>query len=158
MSLSVLSSHWGYLPVICLAMSFHLFPYSLCVSKSIASSSIVQFFLLTVGIKWLYHLSRHCLPVRADCLQSPLRFSAINVQSVTPNLSTNFFNPLSSYTITPPLPQYSSSVDSWPGKLNYNIIGRFLSQNPPNRTMNRNHSSRIEFFCKEEAIKTLKKE
>ena len=41
----------------------HLLPYFLCIKYNIISSSLDQEVLLTVGHKWLNHLSLHCFPI-----------------------------------------------------------------------------------------------
>ena len=62
----VVGAEWGkgYRPMKFREMSFHRLPCILWSSKSCSSSSLVQGFLLTAGLRWLYHRSRHCLPVR----------------------------------------------------------------------------------------------
>lgn len=83
-----------YLPFRRLAIKAHLLPSCACASMMIRSSSGVHPSLRTVGLNWLCHLSRHCLPIR------PFKCEEINDQLCGPNFSTSRMIVSSSYDIT----------------------------------------------------------
>jgi hypothetical protein len=64
----------------------HLLPSTVCARKSTHSSELDHWFLLMLGLRWLNHLSRHCLPIRpGTCFD-------ITDQRCAPNLSTNLIS------------------------------------------------------------------
>jgi hypothetical protein len=109
----VVSPAWGkgYRPVKCREMSFQRLPCSLCNWKSRCSSYPSQGFLFTDGLRWLYHLSRHCLPVRTPRQYPSRNFYAILVQSLRPNCPTSA-QIASSSCIATGVPRSSRIADS----------------------------------------------
>ena len=66
-----------------LAILAHWLPYVRCAWMIALSSSSVQEDLLICGLRWLCHLSRHCLPIR------PLSSRAIKVHFLGPYFLTS---------------------------------------------------------------------
>lgn len=54
------------LPLSCLVKWAHWFPRFLCSKNSNHSSLRAHYSLLMSGLRWLCHLSRHCLPIRPE--------------------------------------------------------------------------------------------
>ena len=81
-----------------------LFPYFLCSKKRAHSSSFDQPVFLTSGFRWLYHLSRHCLPKR------PGRYVDILDHFSGPNFLTNSINFKSSSLVQGPLTLFGSNI------------------------------------------------
>lgn len=81
------------LPTIALAKSAHRFPWTLWWRKRSQSSSSLQGAFLISGLRWLCHLSLHCLP------SLPGRLAAIEVHFSGPNLWTNLNNNKSSSSV-----------------------------------------------------------
>lgn len=86
------------LPSRILAMSAHLFAWSRFSKNRIHSSSSVQLAcLLIIGLRWLCHLSLHCLPIL------PGKLFAICVHCLAPYLFTKLSKILSSKSVHGPL-------------------------------------------------------
>ena len=89
------------LPSRTLAMSAHLFAWSLFRRKRIHSSSRVHWELLfIIGFKWLCHLSRHCFPIL------PGRWLATWVHFWGPSMLTSCNRSLSSISVQGPLTRF----------------------------------------------------
>lgn len=80
-----------------LAIWAHWFPYWEWCSIMILSSAADQGSFFTVGSKWLYHLSLHCLPIR------PGKFCAIRDHFLAPYSATRSRNFWSSSSLQAPL-------------------------------------------------------
>ena len=85
------------LPSRTLAISAHLLPLPLCIRKRIHSSSLLQHTFLILGLRWLCHLSLHCLPIL------PGKCSAIRVHFWGPFFSTKWRTNRSSSSVQGPL-------------------------------------------------------
>mmetsp|Transcript_13798 Transcript_13798/g.44111 ORF Transcript_13798/g.44111 Transcript_13798/m.44111 type:complete len:202 (-) Transcript_13798:664-1269(-) len=82
-----------------LEMSAHLLPCSSWAFAAIASSSGVHGDFFKAGLRWLYHLSRHCFPSLF------FRCGAMMLDQLRgPYFCTTFLSSSSSYTVQLPLP------------------------------------------------------
>lgn len=84
------------LPGMCLAISDHFLPCSKYKSISLLSSSRVHFSFLMWGSRWLWYLSRHCLPAL------PGSYEAIKFQALAPWSLTSISNSWSSSSVHVP--------------------------------------------------------
>lgn len=121
-----------------LEISAHLLPCFLWASKMILSSSSDHLPFLMSGLRWLCHLSRHCLPIR------PLSFDAMKLQFFAPYLVTRSKTVWSSSLVQGPftssgLRTFCQRCSHWTSDLfskYWAIFFQLLAPNLPTRFFN----------------------
>lgn len=119
------------LPSRMLAISAHLLALSRLMMYKIHSSSLVHgAYLLIIGLRWLCHLSLHCLPIL------PGRWFATTVHLCGPSILTKWRRSLSSISVHGPFTRLGLSTfyhlwRHWTSVLPFRLSAIFFQFFPP---------------------------